>query len=307
MVCDAEDPARPARIASLDRNCGYRKERGSGDKPAEWVKRGLGHGLDVVAYDNRNVKQNGKPVVNATGGRISAFASHDRAPAEGHRSVGVGSRRLHAVPGAGRPRGYPSPSQSAGQDSPNRFGGGDERVHSYDDDGNGVRGTRGAVQGTGHVHPSVAYGNAGKRKNEKARKRKTSGDGVHSRPHRRCIPDTALRTCFSLFRFFAFSLFRRCVMQRRNTCNASRRGDRRERIVAFPACRPKRRRRVWVVNESACRSADGGGRRFRGGPWPCPTTRPTRGPDGRGRARRCGPPARGSRPASARCPAPWRP
>lgn len=56
------------RIAFLDSNYGYNDEKQHGDKLIEWLRRGSDHCLCVIAYDDRNVKLDGKPIVGPTGG-----------------------------------------------------------------------------------------------------------------------------------------------------------------------------------------------------------------------------------------------
>lgn len=56
------------RIAFLDANYGYSDDRKHGDKLIEWLKQGGDHFLDVIAYDDRNVVLDGKPIVGPEGG-----------------------------------------------------------------------------------------------------------------------------------------------------------------------------------------------------------------------------------------------
>ena len=64
---DAID-ARITRIAYLDANYSYDDEQHHGDKLLAWLKGDPKRHLIVIAYDDRNITLNGKPVVSATGG-----------------------------------------------------------------------------------------------------------------------------------------------------------------------------------------------------------------------------------------------
>ncbi|MBN1491764.1 MAG: hypothetical protein JXA69_17760 [Phycisphaerae bacterium] len=60
------------RIAFLDSNYGYSDESGHGDKLIVWLKAAPDHYLNVLAYDDRDVLFNGKPIVSPTGGTFRA-------------------------------------------------------------------------------------------------------------------------------------------------------------------------------------------------------------------------------------------
>lgn len=59
-------------IAFLDANYSYSDAEGHGDKLIRWLKESARHRLVVIAYDDRNIKINGKKVVSATGGTYRA-------------------------------------------------------------------------------------------------------------------------------------------------------------------------------------------------------------------------------------------
>ncbi|NWF88027.1 MAG: hypothetical protein HXY50_01040 [Ignavibacteriaceae bacterium] len=56
------------RITFLDSNYGYEDSLKHGDKIIDWLKDSEDHFLSVIAYDDRDVKINGKNVVSPTGG-----------------------------------------------------------------------------------------------------------------------------------------------------------------------------------------------------------------------------------------------
>jgi len=56
------------RIVLLDANYNYSDERRHGDKLLAWLQRSPHHYLGLIAYDDRRVEINGKPVVSPTGG-----------------------------------------------------------------------------------------------------------------------------------------------------------------------------------------------------------------------------------------------
>lgn len=56
------------RIAFLDSNYAYSDEQRHGDKLIAWLNSSPKHHLVVLAYDDRNITFNGKPVVSPTGG-----------------------------------------------------------------------------------------------------------------------------------------------------------------------------------------------------------------------------------------------
>ncbi|HOE63004.1 MAG TPA: hypothetical protein PKW18_06820 [Candidatus Sumerlaeota bacterium] len=56
------------RISFLDANYGYSDEDKHGDKLVEWLGRNPKHFLNILCYDDRNIKINGKPIVGPTGG-----------------------------------------------------------------------------------------------------------------------------------------------------------------------------------------------------------------------------------------------
>jgi hypothetical protein len=60
------------RIAFLDANYSYSDEDKHGDKLLAWLKRDSTHRLVVIAYDDRKVTLNGKPVVGPDGGTYRA-------------------------------------------------------------------------------------------------------------------------------------------------------------------------------------------------------------------------------------------
>lgn len=61
-------PPSITRIAFLDANYGYSDASRHGDKLIAWLRGDTRRRLCVVAYDDRNVMLDGKPVVSATGG-----------------------------------------------------------------------------------------------------------------------------------------------------------------------------------------------------------------------------------------------
>jgi len=65
-------PANIDRIAMLDSNYSFEVADGHGDKLKSWLEADTAHRLVVVAYDDRNITLNGKPVVSATGGTYRA-------------------------------------------------------------------------------------------------------------------------------------------------------------------------------------------------------------------------------------------
>lgn len=68
----AEIPDYVTRIAFLDANYSFSEEEGHGDKLRAWLQGDPTRRLEVIAYDDRNVTLNGKPVVSATGGTYRA-------------------------------------------------------------------------------------------------------------------------------------------------------------------------------------------------------------------------------------------
>lgn len=71
---DAHDavPAEVERIVFLDANYSYADADKHGDKLLAWLKGDRARRLAVVAYDDRDVKLNGKPIVGAGGGTYRA-------------------------------------------------------------------------------------------------------------------------------------------------------------------------------------------------------------------------------------------
>jgi hypothetical protein len=65
-------PDAVERIAFLDANYSYSDDDRHGDKLLEWLRRDKSHALVVLAYDDRNVKLDGKPIVSETGGTYRA-------------------------------------------------------------------------------------------------------------------------------------------------------------------------------------------------------------------------------------------
>jgi len=65
-------PAWVARIAYLDANYSYSDDAHHGDKLLAWLKANPASRLFVLAYDDRNITLDGKPVVSATGGTYRA-------------------------------------------------------------------------------------------------------------------------------------------------------------------------------------------------------------------------------------------
>ena len=61
-------PGWVGRILFLDANYGYSDEERHGDKLIAWLRASPEHYLGVVAYDDRNVRFNGKLIVGPTGG-----------------------------------------------------------------------------------------------------------------------------------------------------------------------------------------------------------------------------------------------
>ena len=56
------------RITFLDSEYGYEDSLKHGDKIVDWLKESNDHCLSVIAYDDRDVKINGKNIVSPTGG-----------------------------------------------------------------------------------------------------------------------------------------------------------------------------------------------------------------------------------------------
>ncbi len=71
---DAHDavPAEVERIIFLDANYSYGDTDKHGDKLLAWLKGERARRLAVIAYDDRDVKLNGKPIVGAEGGTFRA-------------------------------------------------------------------------------------------------------------------------------------------------------------------------------------------------------------------------------------------
>lgn len=65
-------PDQLKHIAFLDANYAYSDQERHGDKLLEWLKRSRSHSLSVIAYDDRNITLNGKPVVGPDGGTYRA-------------------------------------------------------------------------------------------------------------------------------------------------------------------------------------------------------------------------------------------
>lgn len=65
-------PDAVERIAFLDANYSYETKDRHGDKLVAWLRRNPRHRLIVVAYDDRNLTFDGKPVVGPTGGTYRA-------------------------------------------------------------------------------------------------------------------------------------------------------------------------------------------------------------------------------------------
>ena len=63
-----EIPSNVERITFLDSNYGYEDSLKHGDKIIDWLKDTEDHFLSVIAYDDRDVKLNGKNIVSPTGG-----------------------------------------------------------------------------------------------------------------------------------------------------------------------------------------------------------------------------------------------
>lgn len=61
-------PSFVERITFLDSNYGYEDSLKHGDKLVEWLNKSNEHYLSVIAYDDRDVKINGKNIVSPTGG-----------------------------------------------------------------------------------------------------------------------------------------------------------------------------------------------------------------------------------------------
>ena len=60
------------RIVFLDANYSYANDQRHGDKLLDWLKDAAVHKLVVIAYDDRQITLNGKPVVGPTGGTFRA-------------------------------------------------------------------------------------------------------------------------------------------------------------------------------------------------------------------------------------------
>ncbi|MDQ3441402.1 MAG: hypothetical protein M3478_13755 [Planctomycetota bacterium] len=65
-------PDNVARIAFLDANYGYADDEQHGEKLLAWLKGDAKRTLVVIAYDDRDVKLNGKNIVSPTGGTYRA-------------------------------------------------------------------------------------------------------------------------------------------------------------------------------------------------------------------------------------------
>ncbi len=61
-------PDEITRISFLDSNYGYSDAEQHGDKLCEWLKRSSNHHLSIIAYDDRNVRFQGKLIVGPEGG-----------------------------------------------------------------------------------------------------------------------------------------------------------------------------------------------------------------------------------------------
>lgn len=68
----AEIPARVERIGFLDANYSYSEDKGHGDRLLSWLAGEPAHRLVVIAYDDRSVTLDGKPIVSADGGTYRA-------------------------------------------------------------------------------------------------------------------------------------------------------------------------------------------------------------------------------------------
>ncbi|MFZ4620021.1 MAG: hypothetical protein ACOYNS_05645 [Bacteroidota bacterium] len=65
-------PRYISRIAYLDANYSYEDSLNHGGKLLQWLRADSAHQLFVLAYDDREIKLNGKKVVNETGGTYRA-------------------------------------------------------------------------------------------------------------------------------------------------------------------------------------------------------------------------------------------
>lgn len=65
-------PDSIGRIIYLDANYSYSDDEHHGDKLLKWLQANDSHVLVVIAYDDRNVTLNGKPIVSETGGTYRA-------------------------------------------------------------------------------------------------------------------------------------------------------------------------------------------------------------------------------------------
>ena len=61
-------PERVRRISFLDSNYGYSAGERHGEKLIAWLNESSDHCLSVIAYDDRNITLNGKPVIGPDGG-----------------------------------------------------------------------------------------------------------------------------------------------------------------------------------------------------------------------------------------------
>lgn len=93
-------PAAVNRIAYLDANYSYSDEQKHGDKLLAWLKESKSRHLVVIAYDDRGVMLNGKPIVSDTGGTYGSshrmidrfsrdFKLEDRSDGTFERFVGM--------------------------------------------------------------------------------------------------------------------------------------------------------------------------------------------------------------------------
>jgi hypothetical protein len=84
-------PAAVECIALIDANYGYSDDDRHGDKLLAWLRGGVARRLTVIAYDDREVKLDGKPIVGPAGGTYQA--SHRMI--ERFRQDGLVSERTH--------------------------------------------------------------------------------------------------------------------------------------------------------------------------------------------------------------------